>query len=96
LQDGVGNIAVQREAVGLFVLFVPAEVEPAQTVEDGIQGRVGIAANVGVIDAEDHRAAVMAGIQPVEDIRARTPDVQKSRGRRRKTNSRHGNASITT
>ena len=36
-----------------------------------------------------------AGVEPVEDEGARAPDVQKARGRRRKTNSEHGNFSIT-
>ena len=95
-EDGLGHVAMQGEAVGLFVLFVPTEIEPAEAFEDGIEGRVGVAADVGIVDAEDHRAAVVAGIQPVKDVGARTPDVQKSRGRRRKTDSRHGNTSITT
>ena len=37
----------------------------------------------------------MAGIKPIEDIGARAPDVQKAGGRRRKPDSKHGNASIT-
>ena len=43
--------------------------------------------DVGIVDAQDHGAAVVAGIEPVEDEGARAPDVQKARGRGRKTNS---------
>jgi hypothetical protein len=85
-----------REAVGLLVLFVPSEVEPAQAVEDGIDGGFGVAGDVGVVDAQDHGAAVVAGVEPVEDIGPRAPNVQKASGRRGETNSDHGNFSITS
>src|SRR5271168_3766323 len=38
----------------------------------------------------------MARIEPVEDEGTRSPNVQKARGRGRKPNSNHGNASITS
>ena len=82
---------MQREAFGLAILFVPIKAEPAQAIEDrGFRG-VRVAADIGIVDAQDHGAAGMTGEQPVEDIGARTPNVQKSRGRRRKTDSMHGN-----
>ncbi len=94
-EDRLGDAAVQGEAVGLPVLLVPAEIEPAQAFEDGIEGRLGVALDVGVVDAQDHRAAVVAGVEPVEDEGARAADVQIARGGGRKADSKHGNASIT-
>ena len=88
------SCAVQREAVRLLVLLVPAEVEPAQPFEDGIERGLGVALDVGIVDAQDHGPAVVAGVEPVEDEGARAPDVQKARGRGRKANSEHGNCSI--
>ena len=34
-EDRLGHLAVQGQALGLLVLFVPGETEPAQAVEDG-------------------------------------------------------------
>src|SRR6516162_9259425 len=48
-----------------------------------------VTADIGIVDAEDHRAPFMTGIEPVENEGPRAPDVQKARGRRRKTNSHH-------
>ena len=87
---------MQREPLGLPVLLVPAEIQPAQPLEDGIERGFGVALDVGIVDAQDHGAAVVAGVEPVEDEGARAPDVQKARGRRRKADSQHGNASITS
>ena len=83
------HVAVQVEAVGLPVQLVPAEVEPPQAFEDGIERRFGIALDIGVVDAQDHRALIVAGIEPVEDESARAADVQISRGRGRKADSKH-------
>ena len=85
-----GDLPVQRQPLGLAILLVPTEIEPAQALEDGIERGLGIALDVGVVDAQDHGAAVVAGVEPVEDEGARAPDVQKAGGRRRKTNSKHG------
>ena len=70
-----------------LVLLVPAEVEPAQALEDGIERGFGVALDVGIVDAQDHGAAVVAGVEPVEDEGARAADVQKASGGRRKANS---------
>jgi hypothetical protein len=87
LKDRFGHLAVQRQALGLLVLFIPAQIQPAQSVEDGVERDLGIAPHVGVVDAQDHDAAVVPGVQPVKDEGARAPDVQKTSGGRRKTNS---------
>ena len=90
LEDRLGRLPMQRQALGLAVLFVPAEIQPAQPFEDGIERGFGVALDVGVVDAQDHGAAVAAGVQPVEDERARAADVEKARGRGRKADSKHG------
>jgi len=41
--------------------FIPVEAEPAQAVEDDVHGFLGIARGVGVLDAQDKRAAGVAG-----------------------------------
>ena len=70
----------RSSALGLLVLFVPAEAEPAQAVEDGVERGLGVALDVGVVDAQDHGAPVVAGIEPVENVVSRAADVQKARG----------------
>ncbi len=88
-ENGVGQLAVQGEAFRLAILLIPTQVEPAEAIEDRLQRRFGIAFHVGIVDAQNHGAAVAAGIQPVENESARAPDVQKARGRRREANSGH-------
>jgi hypothetical protein len=81
-------LAVQGEALGLLVLFVPVEAQPAQALEDGLDAGVGVALDVGVVQAQHHGAAVVAGIEPVEDEGAGAAHVQKAGGRGRKTDAR--------
>ena len=90
-ENRLGGLAVQGEALGLLVLLVPAEIEPAQAVENGIERGFGVALHVGIVDAQDHSAAVAAGEEPIENEGARAPDVQKARGRGREPDSEHGN-----
>ena len=71
---GAGGIAGERA-------FIPVEAEPAQAVEDDIYGFLGIARGVGVLDAQDERAAGMPGVKPVEQRGARTADVEVAGGR---------------
>jgi len=90
VKDGVGHVPVQREALGGLVLLVPAEREPVKALVDRLQRRRGIAFDVGVVDAQDDGAAIVAGVEPVEDEGAGAPDVQKAGGGRREANSQHG------
>ena len=86
-EDGFGISLMQGQALGLAILLVPAQIEPAQPIEDGIERGLRIALDVGIVDAQDHGAAVVAGVEPIEDERARAADVQKAGGRRREANS---------
>jgi hypothetical protein len=89
LKDAVGYLAMQSQALGLLVLFIPPEIEPAQTLENGVHRSVGIALDVGVIEAEDHGSSIVAGIKPVEDEGSGTANVQKTSRRRREANAKH-------
>ena len=71
----------------MLVLFVPVEAQPAQALEDGLDAGVGVALDVGVVQAQDHRAAVVASIEPVEDEGAGAADVQEAGGRRGETDA---------
>jgi hypothetical protein len=63
------------QAFGLFVFLVPAEAEPAQAFKNGVERSLRVALDVGIVDTKDHGAAVMPGVQPVENEGTRTPDV---------------------
>jgi hypothetical protein len=66
-------------------IAVPVEPEPAQAVDDGVNGGLGGPCAVGVLDAQQEPPAVMAGEQPVEIGGARAANVQEAGRRRRKT-----------
>ena len=80
-EDGFGLPAVQGKAFGLLVLFVPVETQPAQALEDGLDAGLGVALDVGVVQAQDHGAVIVAGKEPIEDKGARAADVQEAGGR---------------
>jgi hypothetical protein len=86
-EDRFGGLLMHGQALGLAILLVPSKIQPAQPVEDGIERSLRIALDVGIVDAQDHRAAVVAGVEPVEDERARAADMEKAGGRRREANS---------
>src|SRR4029079_10283574 len=82
--------AVVRDALGLPVgrvraagvrPFAPLQTEPAEIAEDHLLGLARGALDVRVLDAEDERAAVPAGEEPVENGGARAADVEVA-GRR--------------
>ena len=76
--------------------FVPIQPEPAQAVEDDVHGLLRVARGVGVLDAQDERAAGVAGIKPVEQGRARAADVQIAGRRWSKANARFHGFNLTT
>ena len=61
-EDRLRGFLMHGEAFGLAVLLVPPEIEPAQPIEDGIERGLRIAFDVGIVDAQDHGAAVMARV----------------------------------
>ena len=60
---------------------VPVEPEPAHAVEDRVDRRLGRAGAIGILDAQQELAAVMAREQPVEQRGARAADMEEA-GRR--------------
>ena len=82
-QQRFGDLGMARGARGLVDdLAVPIEAEPLQPVDDGVDRRLRGALAVGVFDAQHHPAAVLLGVEPVEQRRARAADMQKAGGRR--------------
>ena len=70
---GAGGVAGERA-------FVPIKAEPAQAVEDDIHGFLRIARGVGILDAQDKRAAGVPGVKPVEQRGARATNVEVAGG----------------
>ena len=87
IEDSLCDATMKIEPLGLLVFFVPVETEPAQAFEDGVDRRFGIALNVGVVEAEDHGAAIPPRIKPIEDESARTAHMKKAGGRRRESDT---------
>ena len=56
--------------------FVPIEPEPAQAVDDAGDHLPRGALGIGVFDAQHERAAVPAGVEPVEQRRPGAADVE--------------------
>ena len=79
-KDRLRHLAMQPEPLGLPVLLVPGEVEPSQAVENRGERGFGVAFHVGIVDAENHGATVVAGVEPVEDEGTGAADVEKTRG----------------
>src|SRR5207245_6993089 len=77
----LGVITVQVEALGLTVAgcrraLVPVEPQPLERVEDEADVLVGRARAVGILDAQDEDAAVMARVPPVDERGPGAADVQ--------------------
>src|SRR5579862_8068616 len=68
------------QPIGLAVFFIPAQIEPFQAVENGVERGLGVAVDIRVVDAQDHRAAGVTRIKPVENKGARAPDVEEAGG----------------
>ena len=84
-QELFGDLAVPGGAAELVDgLAVPFDAEPAQPVENGRDCGVGRAFAVGILDPQQHLAAALAGIEPVEKGGARAADMEESGRRGRK------------
>ena len=80
LPDGLGGGTVQVEPIALAVELVPAEVEPVEPVEDGVDRGLGVPFDIGVVQAQHDGAAVVAGVEPIENEGAGAADVQVTGG----------------
>src|SRR6185436_8333445 len=76
--------------------FVPVEPEPPHAVDDARDHVPRRSLGVGVFDAEDERAAVTAGEEPVEQRRARAADVQVAGGGWSEADARRHPTILTT
>ena len=84
LEELPGRVEVAVEAVGLEVgPLVPVEAEPPQGRLDAVRPVLAGSFDVGVLDPQHERAALVAGVEPVEQGGAGAADVEEAgRGRR--------------
>src|SRR5439155_26373045 len=79
--EAVGDFLVALDARALeHQLLVPVEAQPGEAVEDHLRVLVGGASLVGVLDAQQELAALVAGVQPVEQGGAGASDVEVAGG----------------
>jgi len=45
-------LPVQIDALGLLVFFVPAEAQPLQALENGVDRGIGVALDIGIVDSQ--------------------------------------------
>mgnify|MGYP003574932526 CR=1 FL=1 len=64
-----GRIAGERA-------FIPFEAEPAQAIENDIDGFLGIARSVGVLNPENEGSAGVFGVKPIEQGGARPANME--------------------
>ena len=75
------DLAVTRVALGLVErALVGIETQPLHAVEDHLHGFGRGALAIGVLDAQDERAAVAARVEPAEERSAHAADVQEAGG----------------
>lgn len=84
----LGGLLVQVQALGLGIgakvaahlgALVPVKTQPTHGAQDDLRVLVSGTGGVGVVDAQDERAAVCAGKSPVIDSGAGAADVQLAR-----------------
>ena len=84
----LGGLLVQVQALGLGIgakvaanlgTLVPVQAQPTHSAQNDLRVLVGRAGGIGVVDAQDERAAVCAGKSPVIDSGAGAADVQLAR-----------------
>ena len=80
---------MEIKAVGLTVELIPAELEPMEAFVDGIERSLGVPFDIRIVDAEDHRTAMAASIEPIENKGARATYMKVTCGRGRKADTYH-------
>ena len=66
-------------------LSVPAQSQPGQAIDDGVDGRGRGALAVSILDPQQHLAAMPARVEPIEEGRPASTDMKKAGGRRGKS-----------
>ena len=70
------RLFVARGAIGLAKRVVPVEAQPGEIGADGVGVFFGRAFAIGIVEAQQERAVVTAGEQPVDERGADVADVQ--------------------
>src|SRR5579875_2428422 len=68
--------------------FVPIQPKPAEPFEDGVNGALHCTRGIGVFDADNELAPIVAREQPAKERRAEAPDVLDASWARRETSAR--------
>src|SRR5271157_2531000 len=100
-QQPPGMFAIEIEAIALTIrrvrsadigTFIPIDAEPLQVFQKLSFEALFAALDIGILDAQDHDAALLPCEQPVEKRGAGVADVQMSRGRRSEANTNLGSS----
>ena len=84
----LGRLGVDAAALALpHGPFVPGDAEPAEVVEDRLLAAGHVALRVGVVDAQDERAAVLVGEGAVGDGAERVAEMERPRRARREADA---------
>jgi hypothetical protein len=85
-QAVLSRLLIHRRALGLIKRsFIPIHAQPFQSVDNPRYKLRLIALSVGVLNSQDHGAALAPCEKPIEQSSARAPDVEIAGGRRCKT-----------
>ncbi len=77
----LGHLAITIDAVGLVDrAFVVVQAQPVHRLQNRVDGGLGAALAIGVLDAQDEVAATVPRLQPAIQRSARTADVQIAGG----------------
>ena len=85
---------MQIKPFTLAILFIPSQAQPVQPFKNRIERSFAIAFHIGIVDAQNHGAAVTTCVHPVEDESSGTTNVQITGRRWGKTYSEHENFRI--
>src|SRR6266566_4434893 len=83
-------LQIRPEIAAHVRAFVPIEAEPSETFVNCSRCFFDLACFIGVFDAENEFAAVMAREEPVKKCRPRPADVEIAGGRRGETDANFG------
>src|SRR5262249_42121908 len=69
--------------------LIPVQAQPAETIEDGLEGLGDVAFLIRIVDAQDELPAVVPGEQPIEEGGTHPADVQITGRARSETGTNH-------